>query len=153
MQVEFFIEIRLHGLGHAKVALGAAAGPSLVTGSETCDHVFRTETQPEHRVAIVVPVHQKRHAQNRGGDPDGGQRQRLVIARALLRRPDLLILDEPTNHIDESGIANLMHRLERLPFHPAVIIISHEPRVLRHTSRAWRVVDGHLEQAFLEQRL
>ena len=83
----------------------------------------------------------------------GGQRQRLVIARALLRRPDLLILDEPTNHIDETGIASLMHRLERLPFHPAVIIISHEPRVLRHTGRAWRVVDGHLEEAFLEQRL
>ncbi|HUI79716.1 MAG TPA: ABC transporter ATP-binding protein [Bryobacteraceae bacterium] len=83
----------------------------------------------------------------------GGQRQRLVIARALLRRPDLLILDEPTNHLDENGIAGLMHTLERLPFRPAVIIISHEARVLRHTDRAWRLVAGRLEEAFLEQRL
>jgi len=83
----------------------------------------------------------------------GGQRQRLVIARALLRRPDLLILDEPTNHLDEDGIAGLMDSLERLPFQPAVIIISHEARVLRHTGRAWRLIEGRLAEAFLEQRL
>ncbi|HVY94242.1 MAG TPA: ABC transporter ATP-binding protein [Bryobacteraceae bacterium] len=77
----------------------------------------------------------------------GGQRQRLVIARALLRRPDLLILDEPTNHLDDEGIAGLMESLARLPYHPAVILISHERRVLRHTDQAWRLAGGRLTAA------
>ena len=83
----------------------------------------------------------------------GGQRQRLVIARALLRRPDLLILDEPTNHLDDAGIASLIGSLDHVSFRPAVIVISHESRVLRHASRAWRLTGGKLVETALEYRL
>jgi ABC-type multidrug transport system fused ATPase/permease subunit len=82
----------------------------------------------------------------------GGQRQRLVIARALLRRPYLLILDEPTNHLDDAGIASLIDSLDRVPFRPAVIVISHEWRVLRHATRAWRLTGGRLVETALEYR-
>jgi ABC-type multidrug transport system fused ATPase/permease subunit len=83
----------------------------------------------------------------------GGQRQRLAIARALLRRPDLLIFDEPTNHLDETAIENLSASLRRLPFQPAVLLISHEPRILRHADVAWRLENGRLEPAGHEARL
>jgi ABC-type bacteriocin/lantibiotic exporter with double-glycine peptidase domain len=88
----------------------------------------------------------------RGVRLSGGQRQRLVIARALLRRPELLILDEPTNHLDDDGIASLVENLGRLPFRPAVIIVSHEWRVLRHTSQAWRLTEGRLVETVPESR-
>ena len=82
----------------------------------------------------------------------GGQRQRLVIARALLRRPDLLILAEPTTHLADAGIASLIGSLDRVPFRPAVIVISHEWRVLRYATRAWRVTGGKLVETALEYR-
>lgn len=82
----------------------------------------------------------------------GGQRQKLALARALLRKPDLLIFDEPTNHLDENSIAILLSNLARLPSRPAVLIISHDPVVIRHASRAWRLEDGCLREAALESR-
>jgi ATP-binding cassette, subfamily B, bacterial len=76
----------------------------------------------------------------------GGQRQKLALARALLRKPEFLIFDEPTNHLDEEAIAILLHNLARLPFNPAVLIISHDPIAQRHASRAWRLEDGSLRE-------
>lgn len=82
----------------------------------------------------------------------GGQRQKLALARALLRQPDFLIFDEPTNHLDEEAITILLHNLARLPFRPAVLMISHDPMALRHASRAWRLENGTLSEAALESR-
>jgi ATP-binding cassette subfamily B protein len=80
----------------------------------------------------------------------GGQRQKLVLARALLRQPDFLIFDEPTNHLDEDAITALLYNLARLPCRPAVLMISHDPVALRHASRAWRLEGGCLREAALE---
>jgi ATP-binding cassette subfamily B protein len=82
----------------------------------------------------------------------GGQRQKLVLARALLRQPDFMIFDEPTNHLDEEGITTLLHNLARLPFQPAVLMISHDPVAIRHASRAWRLEGGCLREEALETR-
>ena len=82
----------------------------------------------------------------------GGQRQKLALARALLRKPDFLIFDEPTNHLDEEAIVILLHNLAQLPFHPAVLIISHDPIAQRHASRACRLEAGSLRPVAMETR-
>lgn len=56
----------------------------------------------------------------------GGEQQRIVIARALLNRPDLILADEPTGNLDpETGrnIAELMHRLTDMGH--AVLMVTH----------------------------
>ncbi len=76
----------------------------------------------------------------------GGQRQKLVVARAFLRKPDVLIFDEPTNHLDEETIDSLLCNVSLLPFRPAVLMISHAPVALRNASRIWRLEDGVLRE-------
>jgi ABC transport system ATP-binding/permease protein len=54
----------------------------------------------------------------------GGQRKRVAMARILVDRPDLLILDEPTNHIDTATIAWIEDYLARTP--TALILVTHD---------------------------
>lgn len=75
-------------------------------------------------------------------DPDcpvdslsGGWRKRLALCRALIGRPDILLMDEPTNHLDIEGILWLEKMLAaRLPESPsAYLLVSHDRRFLENT--------------------
>ena len=55
----------------------------------------------------------------------GGQRQLIAIARALLRRPDLLILDEPTSNLDGFAEARIRKVLRRVSERTAVVMTAH----------------------------
>lgn len=69
---------------------------------------------------------------DRGSALSGGEKQRLVIARGLLRSPSLLILDEGTSALDIDGEAKLLKRLRALDPRPAALIIAHRPGTLAH---------------------
>jgi ATPase subunit of ABC transporter with duplicated ATPase domains len=58
----------------------------------------------------------------------GGQQSRLLLASALIQDPDLLILDEPTNNLDQAGINHLTAYL--MEFKKTCIVISHDANFL-----------------------
>jgi len=83
----------------------------------------------------------------RGALVSGGERQRLALARAMLRRPRLLILDEATNAIDVVGETLLLKRLIALKPRPTIVMIAHRAESLSLCDRIITLKDGGLNMA------
>ena len=67
-----------------------------------------------------------------GKNCSGGQRQRLCIARALVGRPSLLVLDDSTSALDYQTDARLRQSLKKIEGSPAVLIVSQRIASIRH---------------------
>lgn len=97
-----------------------------------------------------------REALERAGVPDlgnrqmrdlsGGQFQRVLLARALLERPQLLILDEATQGLDQPGSAAFYRQIEevRQDLGCAVLMVSHDLHVVMAASDRVLCMNGHL---------
>jgi zinc transport system ATP-binding protein len=65
-------------------------------------------------------------------DLSGGQRQRALIARALACHPELLVLDEPTAHVDPGAQSDLMELLHALNERLTVLVVTHDIAMVSH---------------------
>lgn len=78
----------------------------------------------------------------------GGQRQRAAIARALVKRPALLLADEPTGNLDSTTTAEVLDLFEQLNREGnTILLITHEHDVARKAGRRWRIFDGLMEES------
>ncbi len=76
----------------------------------------------------------------------GGQQQRVLLARALLNQPQLLMLDEPTQGLDQPGEAAFYRLIEEVRHDTgaAVLMISHDLHVVMATSDRVICLNGHI---------
>jgi zinc transport system ATP-binding protein len=89
-------------------------------------------------------------ASHRISNLSGGQRQRVFIARALFSNPKILLLDEPTSHIDVHGSEQVYKILKDLNKYITIVVVSHDISVtLQYSKRVFYVnkelVDHNLE--------
>ena len=71
----------------------------------------------------------------RGEGLSGGQRQRLALARALLCRPELLVLDEVTSQLDTETEERVFGALDRLRGQLTILVVAHRAAASRHADR------------------
>ena len=81
-----------------------------------------------------------------GGQLSGGERQRLALARALLAPFEVLVLDEPTEHVDEQTAARLLDDLLATTTERTVLLITHRDVSSHELDRVLALRAGRLEE-------
>ncbi|WP_420583946.1 type I secretion system permease/ATPase [Ruegeria sp.] len=80
----------------------------------------------------------------RGEGLSGGQRQAIALARALIGRPPVLLLDEPTSAMDVRTEANVIHRLKQATQDTTMVIVTHRTSLLELVDRVIVIEKGRV---------
>ena len=87
----------------------------------------------------------------RGSRFSGGQRQRIAIARALVHKPQLLILDEATAALDPVSEAAICETVSKLRGERTILAITHQPALLDIADQVYRLEHGMVQQTIHSQ--
>lgn len=82
----------------------------------------------------------------RGSGLSGGEAQRIALARAFLKNAPLLILDEPTAHLDTTTEAELIETMETLMADRTVLLATHSPALLTLCNRVLHIDNGTITE-------
>lgn len=86
---------------------------------------------------------------DQGNRLSGGEKQRLSIARALIKRPEILILDEPTSALDTEAQGQISSALSRISEQTTILMIAHRPDAVRVADQILVLSDGRVESDLL----
>jgi len=84
---------------------------------------------------------------DRGAFLSHGERQRIAIARALLRQPTLLVFDEATNSLDRENEESVLEAIDNLHGNLTILMISHRLSALRRADVVYLMEHGRIAQA------
>ncbi len=99
-----------------------------------------------HDTIMKMPDGYATEVREQGKNFSGGQRQRLAIARAILRDAPILVLDEPTASLDVEAEAEVMHALDKLVVGRTVLMISHRLSTLGNVDEIIVLKDGRIAE-------
>ena len=79
-----------------------------------------------------------------GANLSGGQKQRLAIARALLKKPDILIMDEATSNLDSITEKAIEKTINELSDNITTVIIAHRLSTIMRCDKIYVMADGEI---------
>ena len=80
----------------------------------------------------------------RGMKLSGGQRQRISLARAIICKPELLILDEPTSSLDKESEELIFDSLKKISKFTTIILITHDSKIINLADKIYFINDGNI---------
>jgi ABC-type multidrug transport system fused ATPase/permease subunit len=81
-----------------------------------------------------------------GSKLSGGQKKRIILARALYKNPNLLVLDETTSSIDSESEEKIMETLQRIKNKIAIIIISHQDNLSQYFDTIYKLSNDNINK-------
>ena len=103
-----------------------------------------TASDREDAMAAIDRMEMAPFASRRIADLSGGQRQRIFIARALVTKPQLLLLDEPTASIDTKGQTDFYKLLKELNKDITILVVSHDLLVISTYAKSMACMNRRL---------
>jgi len=102
----------------------------------SCAHEFITKLPGAYNYKLV----------ENGANLSGGQRQAIALARCLIRKPKILVLDEPTSSMDGATEEKIINNIMSLPYNPTILISTHRTNHLIRVDKIGVIIDGRLVQ-------
>ena len=81
-----------------------------------------------------------------GSTFSSGQKQRICIARAMIKKPKIIILDEATNYLDDTNEINILENLKRLKYKNTILFATHKKSILKYFDRVFYIKDGQIDK-------
>lgn len=139
-----------HNIGYVPQDIQLLAGTlrdNLVCGARYVDDEMvlqAAELAGVHEFARLHPQGYELQVGERGQNLSGGQRQNVALARALLLNPPILLLDEPTSAMDNTGEERLKQRLQAVIEKKTVILVTHRASLLSLVDRLLVIDRGQI---------
>ena len=124
------------------------------TGLMTPRNVWRLRLTADERRRVDAIMQQMELTAVAGmpiGQLSGGQLQRAMLARAIVSRPRLLLLDEPETYLDTDSGQRLLQLLEKINDHCAVVIVSHDVTTIEKYCNRVARIQRTLEELTLQK--
>jgi len=106
--------------------------------------IAAAEAARAHEFVLSLPEGYSTWIGERGVKLSVGQKQRIAIARALLKDPPIIIFDEATSNIDTETEARIQEALTALTYHRTTFIIAHRLSTLKHVNKILVIQNGRV---------
>jgi ATP-binding cassette subfamily B protein RaxB len=154
--------IRKQGLSAYRQRIGCVMQDDILFAGSIADNICFFDNQPDeeriiwsakvaqiHEDIMAMPMAYQSLVGDMGSSLSGGQTQRVLLARALYRKPDILILDEASSHLDIEREKLINQEISKMKI--TRIVIAHRPETILSADRAIMLDKGNVSEVNISE--